>query len=388
MASDQPVTVPASLQVNEATLELLERRIEANVKASFFKSVGAPVGLAGIAAIAYTLFSWIPGHISSFLEKDPAFRNGLKTAAESYLHDPERGQRFVREQIELTTREQLPAAVAERVRAEVATYFGGAEGKRLVAGQVTESVGVYFKTTGQAAIQQQVASHLAGDEVKRLIRDQVKRELAPGVASLLEPVMKNSRRQVSAALELEEVLGVDRRPGMLEKSSVEDLHRQLESARGRDLLRGGQDIAMTKTVRLGRVYAPDVIELYLETLEQKFGRRFRHVVIMDADGAFLARIEPGLFKQRLRAAREPLMRVLNAEAGALTAVQARAELSGLFGAAVDAAILPGVSVRDALRDDLWKRAPRGEVVVLREDGRFMGTTTQARLLEAVLQPLG
>lgn len=388
MASDQPVTVPASLQVNEATLELLERRIEANVKASFFKSVGAPVGLAGIAAIAYTLFSWIPGHISSFLEKDPAFRSGLKTAAESYLHDPERGQRFVREQIELTTRAQIPAAVAERVRAEVATYFGGAEGKRLVAGQVAESVGVYFKTTGQAAIQQQVASHLAGDEVKRLIRDQVKRELAPGVASLLEPVMKNSRRQVSAALELEEVLGVDRRPGMLEKSSVEDLQRQLESARGRDLLRGGQDIAMTKTVRRGRVYDPDVIELYLETLEQKFGRRFRHVVIMDAEGAFLARIEPGLFKQRLRAAREPLMRVLNAEAGALTPDQARAELNRLFGTAVDAAILPGVSVRDALRDDLWKRAPRGEVVVLREGGRFMGTTTQARLLEAVLQPLG
>lgn len=81
------------------------------------------------------------------------------------------------------------------------------------------------------------------------------------------------------------------------------------------------------------------------------------------------------------------MRVLNAEAGALTAAQARAELCGLFGAAVDAAILPGVSVRDALRDDLWKRAPRGEVVVLREGGRFMGTTTQARLLEAVLQPL-
>jgi hypothetical protein len=109
---------------------------------------------------------------------------------------------------------------------------------------------------------------------------------------------------------------------------------------------------------------------------------------MDADGAFLARIEPGLFKQRLRAAREPLMRVLNAEAGALTPDQARAELNRLFGTAVDAAILPGVSVRDALRDDLWKRAPRGEVVVLREGGRFMGTTTQARLLEAVLQPLG
>jgi hypothetical protein len=86
MASDQPVQVPPSLQVNEATLELLERRIEANVKASFFKSVGAPVGLAGIAAIAYTLFSWIPGHISSYLEKDPTFKIGLQNAAVAYLN--------------------------------------------------------------------------------------------------------------------------------------------------------------------------------------------------------------------------------------------------------------------------------------------------------------
>jgi hypothetical protein len=388
MASDQPVTVPASLHVNEATLELLERRIEANVKASFFKSVGAPVGLAGLVAIAYTLFSWIPGHISSFLEKDPAFRNGLKTAAESYLLDPERGQRFVREQIEVTTRAQIPAVVGERVRAEVAAYFGGAEGKKLVAGQVTESVGVYFKTTGQAALQQQVASHLSGEDVKRLIREQVKRELAPGVASLLDPVMKNTRRQVSEALELENVLKVDRRPGLLEKSSVEDLQRQLDSAQGRALRDGTKDVAMTKTIRRGRVYDPEVIGLYLDTLEQKFGARFRHVVILDSDGGFLARVEPGLFRQRLGSAREPLMRVLNAEGRAITPAQVQAELNRLFGMAVDVAILPGVNIRDALRDGLWQRAPRGEAVVLLDGRRFMGTTTRDKLIDAVLQPLG
>jgi hypothetical protein len=200
--------------------------------------------------------------------------------------------------------------------------------------------------------------------------------------------MQNSRRQVSAVLELEEALRVDRRPGLLEKRSVEELREQLESPRGRELQRGDQDIAMTKTIRRGPVYDPTVIELYLETLEQKFGRRFRHVVIMDADGTFLARVEPGLFKQRLRAARDPLMRVLRAEARSITPDQARAELNRLFGIAADAAILPGVSVRDALRDPLWRHAPRGEMVVLREGRRFMGTTTHARLLEAVLQPLG
>jgi hypothetical protein len=340
MASDQPVQVPASLQVNEATLELLERRIEANVKASFFKSVGAPVGLAGIAAIAYTLFSWIPGHISSYLEKDPTFKIGLQNAAVAYLNDEKRGRPFVQQQIELTAREQIPGMVNEQVRSEVAAYFKGAEGRQAVTAQVTGSVDAYFKSTGLAAIRQQVASHLGGDEVKQLIRDQVKRELGPGVASLLEPVMKNSRQQVSVALEIEEALRVDRRPGLVEKSTIEELRRQLESAEGRRLKSGDQAIAMTKTVRRGSKYVADVIHLYLDTLQQEFGPRFRHVVILDADGSFLARVEPRLFRQRLEAAREPLMRVLNAEAAAITPAQVQGELNRLFGVAADVALPP------------------------------------------------
>jgi hypothetical protein len=128
-------------------------------------------------------------------------------------------------------------------------------------------------------------------------------------------------------------------------------------------------------------------ELYLLTLEQEFGPRFRHVVIMDADGRFLARVEPGPLKQRLRSAREPLMRVLNASAAEITPTQVQAELNRLFGVATDVAISPGMTIRDALRDRFWRRAPSGVVAVLQEGGRFMGTTTHAELLSAVLRPL-
>lgn len=387
MASEEPPTVPSALHVNEATLELLERRIEARVKAGFFKSVGAPVGLAGVAAIVYTLFAWIPANVSSYLERDPAFKSALQRAAEDYLRDPERGQQFVRQQIELTARAQIPPAVAEQVRGEIMAYFGSAEGRRLVTAQVRESVGAYFQTAGQAAIREQVAGHLGGDEVKQLIRDQVRRELSPGVAGLLEPVMKNSLRQVSLVLDLEAAL-FERRPDLIDKSSIEELRRQLDSPRGHELRRGDQPIAMTKRIRRGPVFDLDVIDLYLEALEQRFGSRFRHVVIMDTDGSFLARIEPGLFRQGLAAARGELMRVLNASAAEITPATVKKELNRLFGVATDAAIAPGVTMRDALRDPLWRRAPAGEVAVLREGGRFIGTTTHARLLAAVLGPLG
>ena len=371
MATDPPLQVPPALHVNEATLELLERRVEAHVKASFFKGVGAPVGLAGVIAIVYMLFSYIPSHISSYLERDPTFKAGLQSAVNEYLRDPERGQRFV----------------IEQVRAEVTAYFAGPDGKRLVTNEVAESVGPHFKTVGREAIQQQVARHLAGDEVRQLIRDQVTRELQPRVAGLLEPVMKNSLRQVSVVVELEKFFPVARAEGRFEKGTVGELQRQLDSPRGVELRRGDQPIAMTKRIRRGPRYDADVLGFYLDTLEKTFGPRFQHVVSTDADESFLARVEPGLFRRRLAEAREPLMQLLNAEAAEITPDQVQVELGRIFGRPVDAAIAPDVSIRDALRDGLWRRVAAGEAAVLTEGRRFLGTTTRERLLAAVLRPL-
>jgi hypothetical protein len=41
----------------------------------------------------------------------------------------------------------------------------------------------------------------------------------------------------------------------------------------------------------------------------------------------------------------------------------QSELNRLFGVAADVAIPPSVSIRNALRDRLWPRAPAGEVAV-------------------------
>lgn len=374
MASE--AQVPDSLHVNEATLELLERRIESKVKTSFFAWIGAPVGLAGIGAIAFTLFSYIPSNISSYLEKDPRFMATLDTAAKAYLADPKRGQAFLKLQIDQSTR----AAVADQVQAEVAAYFADpAGGKKAVATQVASAADAYFKTSGLPAIQQQVAAYLTGSEVKQLVRDQVKRELEPRLAGLLEPVMKNTRQQVTVVAALPDVVGI-------EKAAIEDLDRALRGPQGQELRSSTRPVALTIRIRRGHVYDAGAIQFYLDTLQRELPGRLRHVVIGDADGTFLARVDPPLFQARLRGNADPIMRVLNA-GPELTAASARTQLNGLFAAKVDTAIAPGTTTRDALRAPLWDGGPAVAVAVLDEQRRFLGTTTREQLLDAVFRPI-
>jgi hypothetical protein len=50
-------------------------------------------------------------------------------------------------------------------------------------------------------------------------------------------------------------------------------------------------------------------------------------------------------------------------AAKITPARVQSELNRLFGVAADVAIPPSVSIRNALRDRLWQRAPAGEVAV-------------------------
>src|SRR3954469_22014758 len=61
--SDESTRLGGDLAVNEATLELLRHRIEAQVRSSLFRSVGLPVGGAGIVAILIGLFVYVPDQL-------------------------------------------------------------------------------------------------------------------------------------------------------------------------------------------------------------------------------------------------------------------------------------------------------------------------------------
>jgi hypothetical protein len=377
MAEDKPIRIDDAHYVNEATLELLKWRIESDVKSRLWRSLGIPAGSVGILAILYVLFVAIPQHI----EKSDAVKVGLDTAVAKYLKDPERGQRFLQQQVEKITQEQVQVAVGEQVKAAVKTYFTDPQGgQRFVAAQINSAVEAHFSRSdaGRKFVQELVTGYLTSADGKKAIQDQVKRELEPRVASLLEPIKKNAARLVIQVEPLPEVTEV-------EKGTIDHLMRFLRSPEVDRLRRGSGLIALTKRIREGARYADFAIEMYLDELQQAFGARFRHVVLTDFDG-FLARIDPAVFRAALRHQRDRLMRVLNADRGALSRERAQWELNQIFGMSVSDAIHEDWNVAKALRADVWVRAPgpNREVAVLGQQGRFIGTTTRDRLLATVL----
>lgn len=377
MAEDKPIRIDDTLYVNEATLELLQRRIESDVKARLWRSIGIPAGSVGILAVLYVVFVAIPQHI----EKSETVKLGLDTAVAKYLKDPERGQRFLQQQVEKITQEQVQVAVGEQVKVAMKNYFADPQGgQRFVTAQINSAVEAHFTRSdaGRKIVQELVTGYLTSADGKRAIQDQVKRELEPRVASLLEPIRKNAARLVIQAEPLPEVTEV-------EKGTIDQLMRFLRSPEVDRLKRGTGPIALTKRIRQGARYADFAIEMYLDELQQAFGARFRHVVLTDSEG-FLVRIDPGIFRAALRQQRERLMRVLNADRSALTREGAQRELKQIFGVSVSDAIHEDWNVAQALRADVWVRvaAPNREVTVLGQQGRFIGTTTRDRLLATIL----
>ena len=82
MDDKERVRVESELYVNQATLELLRRRIESEVKGSFFRWIGLPIGGAGILAILLTVFLWIPDKISTIIENNPTVQERLNNSAD------------------------------------------------------------------------------------------------------------------------------------------------------------------------------------------------------------------------------------------------------------------------------------------------------------------
>jgi len=315
------------------------------------------------------------------IEKSETVKLGLDTAVAKYLKDPERGQRFLQQQVEKITQEQVQVAVGEQVKVAMKNYFADPQGgQRFVTAQINSAVEAHFTRSdaGRKIVQELVTGYLTSADGKRAIQDQVKRELEPRVASLLEPIRKNAARLVIQAEPLPEVTEV-------EKGTIDQLMRFLRSPEVDRLKRGTGPIALTKRIRQGARYADFAIEMYLDELQQAFGARFRHVVLTDSEG-FLVRIDPGIFRAALRQQRERLMRVLNADRSALTREGAQRELKQIFGVSVSDAIHEDWNVAQALRADVWVRvaAPNREVTVLGQQGRFIGTTTRDRLLATIL----
>jgi len=114
MTEDKPLRVDPEYFVNEATLELLQRRIASGVKTSLVAWVGAPVGLLGILAVIYAIFFTIPQEVekatNTFLqgEGQPILKEKVKDQVNAYLTSPS-GKDLINTQVKQELKPTLTA---------------------------------------------------------------------------------------------------------------------------------------------------------------------------------------------------------------------------------------------------------------------------------------
>src|SRR6266704_121794 len=84
--ADQPGKLGERLDVNEATLELLQLRLENKVRLSLFKGIGLPLGSVGIVAILFGLLVVVPDKLNSLINQ-PEIQTRLESTVDKSVTD-------------------------------------------------------------------------------------------------------------------------------------------------------------------------------------------------------------------------------------------------------------------------------------------------------------
>ena len=355
MGDNEHIKIDDDLYVNEATVELLRRRIESDVKSDFLRWIGLPIGGAGLAAIALAFFVWIPESVQTFIENDTGIQEELQQTAKGYLSSKD-GQVFLRKQVRDTTEEQVNTAVAN--------YLRGAGGEQLTM---------------------LVKEELNSPQVTEVITGAINRVLEPFTTDLSERIRDNMVTKVEQVViqrqtDTEEATDV---PEHLAKASVEDL-RELINERGDDLKSSGVPVTLDITIRRGRRYTQDAMQAYLRILSTKFGDQFRMVLILDNDQRFLAAVSPELLRTELD---NRLMGLLNARSDELSLGDASQALQDRFGSSCSAFVQGDSSVLNAMLSPVWSdpTSLTEDRPVVGQDHIFEGFTTRGQLITGVLE---
>lgn len=365
---EDELTVDGKYYVNEATVELLTRRIEADVRKSFWGWIGLPIGGAGILGVLYIVFVAIPNYVVDYVATDDTIKSRMDSAVIDYLKDEARGGHLIKTQTE--------EASGPMVQAAVPSYLASKEGQHVLREGIDRVVAEYYQgDEGRMRIRELVGEYMNTDTVRDLIRTAVSNALRPAVARLSDEIQDNLTELV---VEIAHVPTAAR----LDKGAMSDLHDFLGSREAQRIQDARQPITLGLTAGKGRRYAAFAIYEYISELEQRFGSQFEHVLVLDERGKFLALIPAQLAAERLR---DGFMDVVNSTSNSMPRSEVLARLSGLFDPSIQRSISTTDTAAQALRNPLWLEIPSDvPVAVLDPAGEFVGVTTRRSLVEGVL----
>lgn len=369
MSKEPEPTVDQDLYVNDATLELLRRRIEADVKRGFFTSIGAPVGGAGIIAILYVLFSWIPAQLDTMIQGMPHIQRTVQDSVLDYLQDEKKGKTFLREQVNLNAEKYVSRAVAD--------HLASSEMAAVLKNEVAERTKAYYESEqGEQLVQQLIKSHMASESVRQQIRIAVEKALAPLLASLSRDIETSFN---SVVYQIPQLVGTEQ----IDKESLSKLIRFLDSPRADEIKTADNPLVLTFAIGHGH-YVVDIIDIYIERLQQAYGEQFRHIAVLDQDRKFIALLPVVPFREALHQERI-LKDVLNGD----DSRRAKAFFRERFGSAFERHILTSDRVQNVLRNRaLWEPATGPTfVAVLGKTGEMVGITSQRKIIDGCLGQL-
>ena len=367
MNQDNRIKVEEELYVNEATLELLSKRIEGDVKRGFFKSIGAPIGGAGIIAVFYVLFSWIPTQVEKMIENLPGIRQNIQVSVIDYLSDKDKGQAFIREQVDISSREFVQKAVTDRLADEKMT--------RHLNDLIDKQTTAYYQSEeARKLVENIIQSHMGSHAVSRQIQNAVDKALAPVLGNLSRDI---DEKFGSVVYDIPELAGTRQ----IRKESLGDLIHFLSSSQAAAI--ESDQVPVVLTIPIGRTrYMAEIIEVYIQELSARFGDHFNTIAITDGDSRFLALVPADRFMEVLKHNRG-LMDLLNNVPGHPLA---DAFIIGAFGPSVARRIRSDAVVREVLLTrSLWEAGTDFKFVgVINNAGELIGITSRRKIIEGCL----
>ena len=207
MEPKKDIPVDSELYVNAATLDLLRRQIEADVRRGFFRRVASPLAIIGVAAILFSVFLWIPTSVVKFIQDNSRMvEEELRISIEAYLTDRDQGQMLIRDAIsevvrtdekvretlmnaarsyledpekgELIIREVAEGAAKSHIQTAVTAFFESASGQKALDGKVEEPVRAYMETESWLnQLGSLVGEYMKSDKLRLIIAESVDKSL-------------------------------------------------------------------------------------------------------------------------------------------------------------------------------------------------------------------